>query len=56
MKQVDHENILPLYGVIATSTALDFCLVFPWYEKRCIMDHIRGNSDVDRYRLVSPYV
>lgn len=56
MKQVNHENIIPFYGVLATSTAFDFCAVFPWYEKGRIMHHLDLNPDIDRYRLVSPYV
>ena len=53
MKQVDHENILPFYGM-AASTPFDFCLVFPWYENGGIMDYLKGNPDIDRYWLVSP--
>ena len=51
MKQVEHKNIIPFYGV--STTASDFGLVFPWYKNGNIMDHLKANPDVDRYNLVS---
>jgi len=53
MKQVEHDNIVPFYGVsIAVS---DFCLVFPWYENGNIMDHLKKKPDIDRFDLVSAF-
>ena len=50
MKQLDHGNILPFYGV---STAVaDFCLVFPWYENGNIMEYLKRKSDANRFSLV----
>jgi len=51
MKQLEHGNILPFYGVSAAIT--DFCLVFPWYENGNIMEYLKGNPDVSRFTLVS---
>ena len=49
MKQLEHNNILPFYGVSTT----DFCLVFPWYENGNIMDYLKKNPDSNRLGLVS---
>lgn len=51
MKQVEHENILPFYGVATTISY--FCLVFPWYENGNIMDYLNQNLYINRYELVS---
>ena len=51
MKQLEHGNILPFYGV---STAIaDFCLVFPWCENGSIMEYLKGKPDISRFTLVS---
>jgi len=53
MKQVEHGNILPFYGV---STAVsDFCLVFPWYENGNIMDYLKKKPDTGRFDLASTF-
>ena len=53
MKQANHDNILPFYGV---STAIsDFCLVFPWYDNGDIMDYLEKNPDADRFELVGTF-
>jgi len=41
MKQLEHANILPFYGV--STTVADFCLVSPWCNK----------PDVNRFDLAS---
>lgn len=51
MKQANHENILPFYGV--STDISNFCLVFPWYKNGNIMDYIKENTDANRYDLVS---
>ena len=51
MKNICHENVLPLYG-ISTSVS-KFCLVFPWCEKGTVMDYLEENPDADRYNLAS---
>lgn len=51
MKQVEHDNILPFYGVSAGT--LDFCLVFPWYNRGNNMEYLEENPTVDRYELAS---
>ena len=51
MKQVEHKNIVPFYGV--STTASDFGLVFPWYKNGNIVDYLKENPDVDRYILAS---
>lgn len=51
MKQLDHDNILPFYGV-STSLA-NFCLVYPWYENGKIMDYLKKNPDANRFKLAS---
>lgn len=53
MKQTNHHNILPLYGVSADVS--EFCLVFPWYENGNITDYLKGNPNVNRYDLVSTF-
>ena len=51
MKQLEHGNILPFYGV---STAIaDFCLVFPWCENGSIMEYLKRNPDNNRFTMVS---
>ena len=53
MKQLEHRNILPFYGV---STAVaGFCLVFPWYENGNIMEYLKRKPDVSRSALVSTF-
>ena len=51
MKQADHDNILPFYGV--STSVSEFCLVFPWYGNGNIADYLRGNPTAKRYDLVS---
>jgi serine/threonine protein kinase len=51
MKQLNHNNILPFYGV--STTVSDFCLVFPWYENGNVMDYLKNKPGIDRFPLVS---
>jgi serine/threonine protein kinase len=51
MKQIEHANILPFYGVSTTTS--DFSLVFPWYKNGNIEQYLEENPDVDRYDLAS---
>ena len=51
MKQVEHKNILPFYGV--STTVSDFCLVFPWYQNGNIMEYLKENSDINQFELAS---
>jgi len=51
MKQLEHGNILPFYGV--STTVADFCLVFPWYENGGIVDYLKKNPGINRFALVS---
>ena len=51
MKQANHYNILPFYGV--STDVSDFCLVHPWYENGNITDYLKKNPDVNRFDLVS---
>lgn len=51
MKQANHANILPFYGV--STTVSDFCLVFPWYKNGNIMKYLEGNPKVNRFDLLS---
>ena len=53
MKQLEHGNILPFYGV-STSVA-DCCLVFPWYENGNIMEYLKRKPDISRFTLVSTF-
>ena len=53
MKQVEHDNILPFYGV--STTISYFCLVFPWYENGNIMDYLKKNTGINRYELASAF-
>jgi len=53
MKQLEHSNILPLYGVSTNVT--DFSLVFPWYENGNIMQYLKRNPDIGRFALVSTF-
>ena len=52
MKQIEHENILPFYGVSKTFPD-EFCLVFAWCENGNIMKYLTDNPDVNRFDLVS---
>ena len=51
MKQLEHDNILPFYGVVTTVS--DFSLVFPWYKNGNIDQYLRNNPGVDRCGLAS---
>ena len=51
MKQLEHDNILPFYGVATTIS--DFSLVFPWYKNGNIDQYLENNPRVDRYDLAS---
>lgn len=51
MKQIEHNNILPFYGV--STTATDVSLVFPWYKNGNIENYLGKNPDINRYELVS---
>jgi len=51
MKQLQHNNILPFYGV--STTVSDFCLVFPWYNNGNIMEYLKKNPDINQFELVS---
>ncbi|KAF9785448.1 kinase-like domain-containing protein [Thelephora terrestris] len=51
MKQIEHANILPFYGV--SMTISDFSLVFPWYKNGDIKQYLKTNPHVDRYDLAS---
>ena len=51
MKQLEHGNILPFYGI--STTVADLCLVFPWYENGNIMDYLKKKPDTNRFDLVS---
>jgi len=51
MKQLKHNNILPLRGVSATVS--EFCLVFPWCDNGQIMDYLKKMPDANRFDLAS---
>ena len=53
MKQLEHGNVLPFYGV--STTVSDFCLVFPWYENGSVMEYLEKNPDVNRFGLASAF-
>lgn len=51
MKQIEHANILPFYGV---STAISHSfLVFPWYKNGNVDQYLERNPLTNRYDLVS---
>ena len=54
MKQLNHDNILPFYGV--SETVSDFCLVFPWYRNGNIVDYLKANPDINQFNLVSTFM
>ena len=51
MKQLEHKNILPFYGV--STTVSDFCLVFPWYKNGNIMDYLEMNPEINQFQPAS---
>ena len=51
MKQLEHENILPFYGV--STTVSDLSLVFPWYGNGNIMEYLKKNPDINQFKLAS---
>ena len=53
MKQVEHKNILPFYGV--STTVSDFCLVFPWYGNGNIIEYLEKKPHADRFALASTF-
>jgi len=52
-KCLEHDNILPLYGV--SFTIVDLCLIYPWYENGHIMDYLKKKPDVNRFDLASTF-
>ena len=51
MKQLEHNNVLPFYGV---STAVsEFCLVFPWYSNGSLMEYLKGNPSINQFKPAS---
>jgi len=53
MKQLEHGNILPFYGV--STPVADFCLVFPWYENGNIVEYLKRKPDASRFALVNTF-
>jgi serine/threonine protein kinase len=53
MKQLEHKNILPFYGV--STTVSDFCLVFPWYRNGNIVEYLTKNPDINQFELASTF-
>jgi len=53
MKQLEHNNILPFYGV--STTVADFCLVSPWCKNGNIMGYLKKHPGVNRFDLVSTF-
>jgi len=53
IKQSEHRNILPLYGV--STTIAPFCLVYPWCKNENILEYLRKEPDADRFDLVSTF-
>lgn len=53
MKQIEHDNILPFYGVSVTIS--DFSLVFPWYQNGNIKQYLKKNPGIDRYKLARTF-
>ena len=51
MKQLEHGNVIPFYGI--STTVADFCLVFPWYKNGTIMEYLKRKPDISRFTLVS---
>ena len=51
MKQLEHKNIIPFYGV--STTPSEFCLVFPWYKNGNIMEYLKKNPDINQFELAS---
>lgn len=53
MKQVEHDNILPFYGV--WHSGFNIHLVFPWCENGDIMDYLKHNLTDGRHDLASAF-
>jgi len=53
MKQLEHINILPFYGISAA--VADFCLVYPWYENGTITEYLKKKPNASRLDLVSAF-
>lgn len=53
MKQLNHDNIVPFYGV--STTISNFCLVFPWYENGNVVDYLKKEPDANRFDLASTF-
>ena len=53
MRQLEHDNILPFYGV--STTISDFSLVFPWYKNGNINQYLKNNPRADRHDLASTF-
>ena len=51
MKQIEHVNILPFYGV--STMISDFFLVSPWYENGNVEQYLEKNPSINRYELAS---
>ena len=53
LKQLEHDNIVPFYGI--STTIANFCLVFPWYRNGNITEYVKQKPGVNRFDLVSTF-
>ncbi|TFK19395.1 kinase-like protein [Coprinopsis marcescibilis] len=51
--QLDHRNILPLYGLCNPIGSQYFGMVFPWMENGNVLHYLKANRSVNRLSLVS---
>ena len=52
-RQLNHENVLPFYGVSAEEFAPRFAMVLPWMSNGNMMAYLKIHPDVNRVKLVS---
>ncbi len=52
-RHLNHQNILPFYGVYTGDALPDSAMVSPWMPNGDILDYVHHHLDVDRHELVS---
>ena len=52
-RQLNHENVLPFYGVDAEEFAPRLAMVLPWMSHGNMMSFLEDHPDVDRVLLAT---
>jgi len=51
-KSLDHQNVLPLLGVLKDRSQFTFAMVSEWMSNGTINKFVRAQRDANRFKLV----